>query len=110
MGIFYILTVIAMLTSFILVKKSDEKNNLVNTCILSIIAYLAYNILICMVFGVLNITTNLLFLSISNLALCAIFGVKLYKDKKIQKFEIRINNINIIGIKIINKKIEPIIK
>ena len=64
MGIFYVLTVIAMLVTFVLFKKSDKKQNLINMCILSAICYLAFNILICMSFGVLNITTNLLFLSL----------------------------------------------
>ena len=89
MGIFYVLTVLAMLSTFVLVKKSNEKLNLVNWCILSLIAYLAFNIMICMIFGVLNITTNLLFLSIINLIVSAGLGFKIYNDKKIQEFEIR---------------------
>ena len=89
MGIFYVLTVLAMLAVFVLVKKSTEKQNLINFCILSAILYLAFNILICMIFGCLNITTNLLFLSIVNLAVAAGIGFKIYKDKEIQKFIIR---------------------
>lgn len=89
MGIFYILTVLGMILAFILVKKSEEKINLVNWFILSLIAYLAFNIAICMIFGVLNVTTNLLFLSIVNLIVCLGFIFKIFKDKEIQKFEIR---------------------
>ncbi len=89
MGIFYCLTVIAMLASFVLVKKSDKKVNLINWCIISLIAYLAFNIMVCMIFGVLNVTTNLLFLSIVDLVVTAGLGFKIYKDKKIQSFEIR---------------------
>lgn len=89
MGIFYCLTVVAMLATFVIVKKSDKKLNLINWCILSLIAYLAFNILICMIFGNLNITTNLVFLSIINLLVTVGFGFKIYKDKKIQNFEIR---------------------
>ena len=66
MGIFYVLTVIAMLVTFVLFKKSDKKQNLINMCILSAICYLAFNILICMSFGVLNITTNLLSISLGS--------------------------------------------
>ncbi len=90
MAIFYILTVLMLLASFILVKKSDNKQNIVSISILSIIAYLAFNILICMVFGVLNVTTNLTFLSIIDLIVTAVLCFKIYKDKKIQAFEIRI--------------------
>lgn len=89
MGIFYILTVVAMLATFVLVKKSDKKVNLVNHLILSVISYLAFNIFVCMVFGVMNIKTDLLFLSIMDLLVAGGFGFKIYKDKKIQEFEIR---------------------
>ena len=89
MGIFYVLTVIAMIAIFVLFKKSEEKQNLVNHLILSVICYLGFNILVCMVFGCMNITTNLLFLSIADLLVAAGLGFKIYKDKKIQSFEIR---------------------
>lgn len=89
MGIFYVLTVIALLVTFVLFKKSEKKQNLINHSILSVICYLGFNILICMVFGCLNITTNLLFLSITDLIVVAGLGFKIYKDKGIQSFEIR---------------------
>ncbi len=89
MGIFYVLTVIAMLVTFILFKKSEKKQNLVNHAILSVVCYLGFNILICMIFGCLNVTTNLLFLSIADLIVAAGLGFKIYKDKGIQTFEIR---------------------
>ena len=89
MGIFYVLTVIAMIATFVLFKKTEKKQNLINHLILSVICYLGFNILICMVFGCLNITTNLLFLSIADLIVAAGLGFKIYKDKGIQAFEIR---------------------
>lgn len=89
LGIFYMLTVIAMVITFVLVKKSDEKVNFISWCIFSGIAYLGFNITVCMIFGVLNITTNLVFLSIADLAVAGLFGFKIYKDKGIQSFEIR---------------------
>lgn len=87
LGIFYLLTVACMLATFVLVKKSDKKVNLVNWAILSIIAYLGFNIMICMIFGNLNIKTNLVFLSIMDLIVSAGLGFKIYKDKEIQSFE-----------------------
>lgn len=91
-GIFYVLTVFIMLACFILTKKSDKKVNLINWCILSVIAYFAFNIMVCMIFGNLNIKTNLIFLSIINLLVSAGLGFKIYKDKKIQTFETRIKD------------------
>ena len=46
MGIFYVLTVIAMIATFVLFKKSEKKQNLINHLILSVICYLGFNILI----------------------------------------------------------------
>lgn len=92
MGIFYLLTVLCMLSTFVLVKKSDKKVNLVNWCILSLISYLGFNIMICMIFGNLNVRTNLVFLAIINLIVSAGLGFKIYKDKEIQKFEIRVKD------------------
>lgn len=89
MEVFYVITVLLMLVGFILVKKSDKKINLINSCILSVIAYLAYNILVCMVFGNLEITTNLLFLSVINLLVFICLVLKIFKDKAIQTFQIR---------------------
>jgi len=66
MGIFYVLTVLAMITTFVLVKKSEKKVNLISWCILALISYLGFNILVCMVFGVFNIRTDLLFFRLSN--------------------------------------------
>ena len=89
MEVFYLITVIIMVIGFILFKKSENKVNLISISILSIISYLAYNIFICMVFGCIGITTNLLFLSISNIVISAIFGIIIFKDKGIQSFEVR---------------------
>lgn len=89
MGIFYCITVIAMLAVFVLFKKSEEKINLINWCVIALVAYLAFNILVCMIFGCMNIRTDLLFLSITNLVVTAGLGFKIFKDKQIQKFEIR---------------------
>ena len=88
-AIIYILSVIAMITTFILVKKSEEKVNFVNWCVLSGIVYLGFNIAICMIFGTLNITTNLVFLSVVDFIVSLGFGFKIYKDKQIQSFEFR---------------------
>lgn len=91
-GIFYLVTVICMMASFVLVKKSDKKVNLINWCILAIIAYLGFNIMVCMIFGNLNIKTNLIFLAVVNLIIALALSFKVYKDKAIQSFEIRIKD------------------
>ena len=91
-SLFYIATVIILFISFLLVKKSDSKLNFVSMCILSAITYLAYNIAICMIFGSFNISTNLIFLSIINLVVAALFIVIMAKKREIQSFEFRIKD------------------
>ena len=98
MGIFYIFTVILLYITFVLMRKSTEKINLICWLILSAITYLGYNIGICMIFGALNITTNLLFLSIINLLFTILFLFKIYKNKGIQEYEIRKRDILAIAI------------
>ena len=99
MSILYVLTTIALLTLFVLIKKSNQKINVVSTIILTLIAYLGYNIAVCFVLGNISITTNLLCLSIVNLLLVALMAFKLYKDKDIQRFYF--NKRDIIGLIII---------
>ena len=74
MGIIYIITVFILFISFILVKKSEKKQNLISIGILSIVLYLAYNIAICLIFGCLNIHTDLVFLSVIIIVAIATFG------------------------------------
>ncbi len=91
-GVTYLIATFCMLTTFVLVKKSDKNVNLINWCILSIITYLGLNIMIYMIFGALNIKINLMFLSVIYLIISIPFILKIYKDKGFQKFEIRIKD------------------
>lgn len=86
MGIVYILTTIILMVAFLLLKKSNEKQNIVTWIILSLITYLAYNIFVCMLFGSLNIHTNLIFLSVVNLLISVALGIIIYKKKVLQQY------------------------
>lgn len=86
MSIFYLLTTIAMLVTFVLLKKANEKLNIVTWCILALIMYLGLNIAVCMVFGVMGVTTNLLFLSIVNTVIAAVFIIVMVKTKEVQSY------------------------
>ena len=78
-AIIYILSVIAMITTFILVKKSEEKVNFVNWCVLSGIVYLGFNIAICMIFGTLNIRKRDIVAIIICLAIIGYMGKTQYR-------------------------------
>lgn len=86
MGIIYILNTVVLILSFLLFKKSEEKQNIIEWVIVSIIAYLGYNIFICMVFGVFRIHTNLVFLSIVNLIIIALFSYRIFIKKERQTY------------------------
>ena len=93
MGILYLLTVAILITSFMLLKKSDNKLNFVSWMVLSIVLFLAYNIFVCFVLGSINIHTNLICLSIVNIVFSLISGFFIWKKKEIQKYFVRYQDI-----------------
>lgn len=86
MNIFYILTIILMFILHILIYKKEEKQNLLKWIGISISLFLCYNIFICVVMSFMKIKSTLLTLSISNTIVSILLGIKIYKDKKIQKY------------------------
>ena len=86
MNIFYILTIILMFILHILIYKKEEKQNLLKWIGISISLFLCYNIFICVVMSFMKIKSTLLTLSISNIIVSILLGIKIYKDKKIQKY------------------------
>lgn len=88
MGIFYILSLIVLCLGFLIYKKSDEKLNFVKWLIITIVSIYAYNIVIGMILGLLNITAHIWILAIINLAFGAILGVKPIIKRDIQKYKV----------------------
>ena len=81
MEIIYIITVLWLLVSAMLIKKSDKEQNVLLSVTLSIILFTAYNILLSFIFLIFNITYNLLALSIVNIILSGITTFEIYKKK-----------------------------
>lgn len=88
MGIFYILSLIALVLGFLFYKKSDEKLNLIKWTILAIVSIYAYNITLGMILGLLNITAHIWLLAIINLIFGIILGAKAVIKKDFQKYKI----------------------
>lgn len=99
MGILYILTLIALGTSFMMFKKTDEKINFIKWLIIYIVSLLGYNILIGMVLGLLNITSHIWLLSIINILVAIGLAYRVIRYREIQKYFVR--KIDIVGIVII---------
>lgn len=89
MNLIYVLTILIILILHILIYKKEEKQNLLKWIGISITILLCYNVFICLIMSFINIRSTLINLSIINVIIIFLLGVKIYKDKKIQKYEIK---------------------
>lgn len=99
MGIIYLISVLILLISFILVKKSEKKIEIISFTCISIVLLFCYNTLICFILTFFTIHSELWLLTIINILISAIFIIKILKNKQIQKFNF--NKIDIIYISLI---------
>lgn len=99
MNIIYILTSLALIISYLLLNKSEKKENLIHSVIISVILFLTYNIFITQVMFFVHLESTLLNLAIVNIAFSAVFITKEMKTKTIQKYYI--NKLDIIAVIII---------
>lgn len=96
MNLIYVLTIVLIMILHILIYKKEEKQNLLKWIGISIAILLCYNIFICVIMSFINIKSTLISLSVVNLIVSLLLGIKIYKDKKIQKYEI--NKMDIIAV------------
>lgn len=99
MNIIYILTSLILIISYLLLNKSEKKENLIHSVIISVILFLTYNIFITQLMFFVHLKSTLLNLAIVNIAFSAIFISKEIKTKNIQKYYI--NKLDIIAVIII---------
>lgn len=99
MNIIYILTSLALIISYLLLNKSEKKENLIHSVIISVILFLTYNIFITQIMFFVHLKSTLLNLAIVNIAFSAVFITKEIKTKTIQKYYI--NKLDIIAVIII---------
>lgn len=102
MSIVYSLITILLVVGFILIKKSDTKQNVLFWIVLSLVLLLGYNVLVCGLLSLVHITNNLLVLSIINLIIVGFIGFKIYRKKEIQKYYIRLKDGICLGIILIS--------
>ena len=76
MNIIYILTSLALIISYLLLNKSEKKENLIHSVIISVILFLTYNIFITQVMFFVHLKSTLLNLAIVNIAFSAVFITK----------------------------------
>ena len=96
MSIIYILSSIILLILTILIKKSDQKLEIIKTVTMIIILKLAYNAFGCYMLNLVNIPITLLSLSLLNFLISIIMIIKIIKDKQIQKYNLDRKNVIIV--------------
>lgn len=93
MEIIYMITVLWLFISTMLVKKSDEKQNVLLRATLSIILFTIYNIFLSYVFLIFKIPYTLLALAIANIIVSSINTFIICRKKEMQKYFVRIKDI-----------------
>lgn len=84
--VLYVMSAILLFVLSIIIKKKEEKINLITTFFTNIILLSCYNIVVCLGLKIIGINSNLLILSIPNYTISA-FGIyKIAKEKQIQKY------------------------
>ena len=88
MNVIYILTIVLIISLHMLLYKKEEKQNFFSWLIVTIGLFFCYNICICVIISFVKIKSTLVTLSIINCITIFLLGLKIYKDKKIQKYNI----------------------
>ncbi len=89
MGIVYIFSSIILMVSFILIKKSSKKLNILSFIAITIGLMFCYNTLVCYILTFFTIPITLLGLSIINFIISLILLFFVIRKKQIQSYEIR---------------------
>ena len=97
MSIIYIISLIILFISFLYIKKSDKELDLVSWLVINIVLLFSYNTLVCYIYTTLNITINLISLSIVNYILSILFIITI-KNSGRQKYIFHKKDLIIIGI------------
>ena len=101
MGIIYIISVLILMISFILIKKSTEKMDIVGFICMSIVLLFCYNTAVCYVLTFFTIPAKLWILAIINLIFSLALGIPIIKKKEVQEYTFNKRDIIYIGIIII---------
>ena len=89
MNVIYILTTLSIYTLFMLLFKTEKKQNLITWLAISALLVLCYNTLLCVILSFVNILCTLQNLSICNGIIALILLAFLLKTKKVQKYYVK---------------------
>jgi len=93
MEVIYIIISLMLFISVILVKKSEKEQNILFWIILTAVTSLSYNVFTSYIITLFGLKSTLLALTIFNFIVTSIVVFKICRDKKIQKYYIKIKDI-----------------
>ena len=92
MKIVYIITLLILFTLFILVKKTNKKENILFWSMITCAILLPYNVILTYFLTIIGIKSSLIALVILNIIISIVLGLKLFKDKEKQQYYIKIKD------------------
>lgn len=98
MGIVYLIISLLLIISFVFIKKSDKKQNLVFWIILSLVMYLVYNVLVAYILSTVKIKCTLVSYTIINVAIIFILWYNIIIKKKIQRYYIKAIDVIVVAL------------
>lgn len=87
MGIVYFISVLAIVATFILIKKTEKTISILSFSCITITVLLCYNAFVCYVLTFIKVPITLLSLSLINLVLTAIMIWHILRKREIQKYK-----------------------
>lgn len=87
MGIVYFISVLAIVSAFILIKKTEKQISILSFICITITALLCYNAFVCYVLTFIKVPITLVSLSVINFALAIAMTWAMVKKKEIQKYK-----------------------
>lgn len=102
MGIIYLISVLFLITTFVLIKKTEKVLDVISFIGITIVVLLAYNAFICYVINFIGIPITLLSLSIINVIFAVIMLVIILIKKERQKYSFNKLSLLCIGVILIS--------
>lgn len=88
MGIIYLISVIALITSFITIKKTDKELNIISFILITLVLLLCHNVFVCYVLTFITVPITLTSLSIINFVISGILVLLILRKREIQKYKL----------------------
>lgn len=100
-AITYVISMLILFIIILAIKKTEKRMEIVKSIIINIILLYAYNAFIVYMLNLIKISTTLNILIVVNSIVSIILIIKIYKDKEIQKYELKKANLVIVSLFIV---------